>query len=429
MKRDKSKALFDRAVELIPGGVNSPVRACLSVGIDPPFIDRAEGAVVYDADGNGYIDYVGCWGPLILGHCDPAVMTAISKALEKGTGYGAPTRLEIELADLVIDAVSSIEMVRMVNSGTEATMSAIRLARGITGRDTIIKFDGCYHGHADTLLVGAGSGVATLQIPGSPGVPDAFVSHTLSLPYNDTEAFETVMSDKGDRMAAVIFEPVAGNMGLVPPTPEFLKALRELTRQHGSLLICDEVMTGFRVAYGGAQALYDIDPDLTTLGKIIGGGMPVGAYGGKREYMQQVAPVGPVYQAGTLSGSPVAMAAGVATLNQLKTPGFYADLDRKSQRLADGLSAAIENTDIEAVTDRVGSMLGLFFTGQPVNNYEDAKTCDLDRFAAYYRAMLDRGVYLAPSQFEVGFMSAAHTDAQIDETIHAAQSVFRSLVG
>ena len=427
MSIEKSIAYFERATKVIPGGVNSPVRACRSVGMDPLFIDHAKGAMLYDADGNGYIDYVGSWGPMILGYGDPDVLAAISAALERGTSFGAPTAGEIRLAEMIISAVPSIEMVRMVNSGTEATMSAIRLARGVTGRDTIIKFDGCYHGHADTLLVAAGSGVATLQIPGSPGVPKSFLAHTISLPYNDMEAFRKVMSEKGDSVACVIVEPVAGNMGLVPPLDGFLATLRELTRKHGSLLIFDEVMTGFRVARGGAQALYNIDPDLTTLGKIIGGGLPVGAYGGKREIMSRVAPEGPVYQAGTLSGNPVAMAAGIATLEKLKAPGFYDSLNRKAESLVTGLAAAISKTGIKATVNRVGAMLGLFFTDRLVNNFEDAKTSDLDMFSAYYKGMREQGIYLAPSQFEAFFISAAHTETQIARTVAAAETVLQEI--
>lgn len=383
--------------------------------------------MLYDVDGNGYIDYVGSWGPMILGYDDPDVMEAVSAALRRGTSYGAPTLNEIRLAELIVSILPSMEMVRMVNSGTEATMSAIRLARGITGRDTIIKFDGCYHGHADTLLVAAGSGVATLQIPGSPGVPQSFVAHTVSLPYNDTEAFKKVIAEKGDTIACVIVEPVAGNMGLVPPEPGFLETLREETRKHGSLLIFDEVMSGFRVGLGGAQAMYGIDPDLTTLGKIIGGGLPVGAYGGKREFMSRIAPEGPVYQAGTLSGNPVAMAAGIATLEKLRTPGFYEALDRKAARLAEGLDGAIKETGIKATVGRVGAMLGLFFTDRPVKNFEDAKTCDLDMFTAYYKGMRAQGIYLAPSQFEAFFISSAHSDAQIEQTIAAAERVMKEI--
>ena len=423
MNFEHSQKLLEQAERIIPGGVNSPVRACKSVGAIPAFIDRAIGCFIYDADGNRYIDYVGSWGPMILGHRHAVVIEAMKTVMERGTSFGAPTDLEIELAELIVEAVPSVEMVRMVNSGTEATMSAIRLARGFTGRDTIIKFDGCYHGHADTLLVEAGSGVATLNIPGSPGVPASFVRHTLSLPYNDMECVKKVMDEKGDEIACIIVEPVAGNMGLVKPVDGFLAGLRELTAKHGSLLIFDEVMTGFRVAYGGAQELYGIQPDLTTLGKIIGGGMPVGAYGGRQEIMASIAPQGPVYQAGTLSGNPVAMAAGIATLKQIRHPGFYDALDEKAGRLAAGLKKAVEDAKIPAVVDRVGSMMGLFFTDRPVKNFEDAKTCDLDRFAAYYKGMRQRGIYLAPSQFEALFVSSAHNIDHIDETIRAAQEV------
>lgn len=427
MTRDMSKKLYRKAVQSIPGGVNSPVRACRSVGIDPTFIERAEGCWIVDADGNRYLDYVGSWGPMILGHRHPAVIEAVSAALEKGTSFGAPTDLEITLAEMVIDAVPSIDVIRMVNSGTEATMSAIRLARGFTGRDTIIKFDGCYHGHADTLLVAAGSGVATLNIPGSPGVPEAFVKHTLSLPYNDIECVKRVMAEKGDSIACIILEPVAGNMGLVPPVSGFLETLRELTEKHGALLIFDEVMTGFRVAYGGAQAHYGITPDLTTLAKVIGGGLPVGAYGGRRDIMERIAPQGDVYQAGTLSGNPLAMAAGIATLKELNQPGFYDRLDAQSEMLIGGLKARAAEAGIPVAVDRVGSMMGMFFTDQKVRNFDDAKTSDLDRFTCYYQGMLDRGVYLAPSQFEAFFMSAAHGEDDIKRTIEAAGEVFAGL--
>jgi glutamate-1-semialdehyde 2,1-aminomutase len=422
-----SHELFQKAVKLIPGGVNSPVRACKSVGTIPAFIHHADGCMIVDMDGNAYIDYVGSWGPMILGHRHPAVMEAITRVLERGTSFGAPTDLEIELAQLVIDAVSSIEMIRMVNSGTEATMSAIRLARGVTGRDLIIKFDGCYHGHADALLVSAGSGVATLAIAGSPGVPDAVASQTLSLVYNDSDGFVRIMDRMGRKVAAVIVEPVAGNMGMVPPIPGFLETLRSETTRSGSLLIFDEVMTGFRVAHGGAQALYKISPDLTTLGKIIGGGLPVGAYGGKRDIMEQIAPQGPVYQAGTLSGNPLAMAAGIATLEQIKQPGFYEALDAASELLIYGLEAAIQHNGIKARAGRVGSMAGLFFTDKTVRNFDDAKTADLIQFSAFYRGMLDQGIYLAPSQFEALFISASHGKKHIAETIRAAEAVFKGL--
>jgi glutamate-1-semialdehyde 2,1-aminomutase len=425
MNREKSNKLFNRAINVIPGGVNSPVRACKSVGAEPVFIDHAEGCMIYDADGNGFIDYIGSWGPMILGHRHSAVIKAIASVLNRGTSFGAPTELEIVLAEMVIDAVSSVDMVRMVNSGTEATMSAIRLARGVTGRDVIIKFDGCYHGHADTLLIEAGSGVATLGIPGSPGVPESFVAHTLSLPYNDIESVKKVMDKQGDKIACIIVEPIAGNMGLVRPVDGFLETLREVTEKSGSILIFDEVMTGFRVAYGGAQSLYGILPDITCLGKIIGGGLPVGAYGGKREIMEHIAPQGPVYQAGTLSGNPVAMAAGIATLMQLKKPGFYENLDKKADLLATGLEKAAEKAGVKARVDRAGSMLGLFFTDRDVKNFEDAKTSDLNMFAAYYKGMLEKGIYLAPSQFEALFVSAAHEVEHIDKTIEAAEEVLK----
>jgi glutamate-1-semialdehyde 2,1-aminomutase len=427
MNCEKSKTLFDLAKDVIPGGVNSPARACKAVGTQPIFINHADGCMIYDEDGNGFIDYIGSWGPMILGHRHPEVIEAVSAVLKRGTSFGAPTDLEIRLADMVVDTVPSIEMVRMVNSGTEATMSAIRLARGFTGRDTIIKFDGCYHGHADTLLVEAGSGVATLSIPGSPGVPASFVAHTLSLPYNDIDRISRVMEAQGQKIAAIIVEPVAGNMGLVLPKDGFLQALRKLTEENGSLLIFDEVMTGFRVARGGAQSVYGILPDLTCLGKIIGGGLPVGAYGGKREIMEHVAPQGPVYQAGTLSGNPLAMAAGIATLRLLREPGFYETLDKKADRLASGLEMAAENAGIDVRVDRAGSMLGFFFTDRAVMNFDDAKTCNLKMFSDYYKGMLEEGIYLAPSQFEALFVSAAHDLEHINTTIRAAESVLDRL--
>jgi len=417
----KSRALFEQAKKIIPGGVNSPVRACRSVGADPVFIESAKGSRLIDADGNIYIDYIGSWGPMILGHSHPEVTDAIIQVLKRGTSFGAPVDLEVELAQMMIDAVPSMEKVRMVNSGTEAAMSAIRVARGVTGRDTIVKFDGCYHGHADAFLVAAGSGVATLGIAGSPGVPDAVIRHTLSLPYNDTDAFVSLMKKNGDGIAAVIVEGVAGNMGLVPPRAGFLETLRFETEQYGALLIFDEVMTGFRVAHGGAQALYHIRPDLSCFGKIVGGGLPVGAYGGRMDIMSQVAPEGPVYQAGTLSGNPLAMAAGIATLKAIKRPGFYEALETASARLADGLLKAAAKTGTPAVVNRVGSMLGMFLTARKVENFEDAKTADLNKFAQYYREMLARGIYLAPSQFEALFVSAAHTNQDIDDTIAAAE--------
>ena len=427
MKQHVSEKLFVQAQKAIPGGVNSPVRACRSVDAKPVFIQRAEGSRVFDADGNAYIDYVGSWGPMILGHRHPEVIAAIQRVLERGTSFGAPTDLEIELAEMVIEAVPSVEMVRMVNSGTEATMSAIRLARGVTGRDLLIKFDGCYHGHADTLLVAAGSGVATLGIPGSPGVPEAFVQNTLSLAYNDAERVTDVVSKKGDKIAAVIVEPVAGNMGLVLPEAGFLKTLRTLTQDHGIILIFDEVMTGFRVAYGGAQALYDLMPDLTCMGKVIGGGLPVGTYGGRKEIMKKVAPEGPVYQAGTLSGNPLAMAAGIATLKCLQQPEFYETLETRSAMLEAGLREAIDKAGLPAVINRVGSMLGLFFTEKRVSNFAEAQTSDLTMFAKYFKGMLERGIYLAPSQYEALFVSSAHSEGDIQQTILAAREVFGAL--
>ena len=423
----KSQALYERAVKIIPGGVNSPVRACKSVGADPLFIERGEGCMIYDADGNRYIDYIGSWGPLILGHRHPAVVEAIISVLERGTSFGAPTDLEIQLAQMVIDAVDSVDVVRMVNSGTEATMSAIRLARGATGRDIVIKFDGCYHGHADTLLVAAGSGVATLGIPGSPGVPEAVAQHTISLPFNDKDAIDRVMDEKGDKIACVIVEPVAGNMGMVPPADGFLEALREVTTKHGTVLIFDEVMTGFRVAYGGAQSLYGIVPDLTCFGKVIGGGLPVGAYGGKKDIMSQVAPQGTVYQAGTLSGNPIAMSAGIATLEQLQKDGVYESLQESSSRLATGLAKAAQKAGVAAKVGHVGSMLGMFFTDQDIACFDDTKKCDLESFSNFYQGMRQQGIYIAPSQFEALFLSTAHADEHIDATVNAAAQVLENL--
>jgi len=427
MNLSTSLELFDRAVNLIPGGVNSPVRACKSVGAEPIFIDRAEGCLIFDADGNRYIDYIGSWGPLILGHRHPAVMDAIVSVLERGTSFGAPIDLEVQLAEMVIEAVPSVEMVRMVNSGTEATMSAVRLARGATQRDIVIKFDGCYHGHADTLLVAAGSGVATLGIPGSPGIPESIARHTLSLPYNDIECLKEVMKKQGDSVACIVVEPIAGNMGLVPPEKGFLETLRELADRFGAILIFDEVMTGFRVAYGGAQDLFGVYPDLTCFGKIIGGGLPVGAYGGKLDLMSKVAPQGSVYQAGTLSGNPVAMAAGIATLEQLQKDDVYGALDEKADRLLSGLEQAAKKAAIPVQAKRVGSMLGFFFNEKEVKNFDDAKTCDLDRFSAFYNGLRQKGIYIAPSQFEVLFISIAHDTEHIDRTIEAAQEVLGQL--
>jgi len=427
MSRIKSENLFREAQKLIPGGVNSPVRACGSVGGQPIFIEKGDKSRIYDVDGNEYIDYVLSWGPLILGHRPPSVIEALKKVLETGTSFGAPTELETDLARLVIDMVPSVEKIRMVNSGTEATMSAIRLARGYTGRDIIIKFDGCYHGHADTLLVAAGSGVATLDIPGSPGVPESVISHTLSLKFNDIEGFIKIMEEKGDKVAGVILEPVVGNMGMVTPVDGFLETLREYTLKFGSVLIFDEVMTGFRVAKGSAQGLFGITPDLSCFGKVIGGGLPVGAYGGRSDIMDQIAPVGSVYQAGTLSGNPLAMAAGIATLKELQNNGVYEALDHKTGKLMNGLQSAADDAGISLKTDHVGSMAGFFFSDEDVHDFDDVKKCDLDRFARFYRFMLTKGVYLAPSQFEACFVSLAHSDDDIDQTITIAKEAMAVL--
>ncbi len=426
MQTSKSNHLFMEALDLIPGGVNSPVRACGSVGGQPVFIEKGDKSRIYDADGNTYIDYVLSWGPLILGHRPDCVMDALKKALETGTSFGAPTESETRLARLVKDMVPSVEKIRMVNSGTEAAMSAVRLARGYTGRDVIIKFDGCYHGHADTLLVAAGSGVATLGIPGSPGVPNAVISNTLSLTFNDGDGFVRTMEAIGDKVACVILEPVAGNMGMVPPVPGFLETVREMTARYGTVLIFDEVMTGFRVSRGSAQGLYGIVPDLSCFGKVIGGGLPVGAYGGRRDIMDHIAPIGKVYQAGTLSGNPLAMAAGIATLTELRKPGVYKTLENRTARLMKGFQSAADAAGIAMKTGHVGSMAGFFFTESDVHNFDDAKTSDLDRFAQFYRLMLGKGVYLAPSQFEACFVSLAHTDADIDQTIQAARQAMEA---
>jgi glutamate-1-semialdehyde 2,1-aminomutase len=414
MKQSTSEELFRRAQELIPGGVNSPVRAYRSVGGTPPFIARGEGARVYDADGNEFIDYVGSWGPLLLGHRHPEILAALEHALEIGTSFGAPTEQEVELAEAICHAVPSIEMVRLVNSGTEATMSAIRLARGFTGRERAIKFEGCYHGHVDSLLVKAGSGVATLGLAGSKGVPQAFCDTTMALPYNDVDVVEGVFRTYRDRIAAVIVEPVVGNMGCVPPEPGYLEALREITERQGTLLIFDEVMTGFRLAYGGAQERFGIRPDLTTLGKVIGGGLPVGAFGGRKDIMQHLAPLGGVYQAGTLSGNPLAVAAGLVMLRHLKAhPEIYGRLEQ--------LGAELCATVPKGVTvNRVGSMFTWFFTEGPVFDYESAQRADTQRFARFFHAMLSQGIYLPPSQFEAAFLSAAHTAEDIRRTVAAA---------
>jgi len=422
-----SEELFARAVELMPGGVNSPVRAFRGVGGTPRFIRSARGATMTDVEGRTYVDYVGSWGPMILGHADPEVIDALHAALGHGTSYGAPTELEVEMAEEITDAVPSIEMVRMVNSGTEATMSALRLARGFTGRDRIVKFEGCYHGHGDSLLVKAGSGVATLGLPDSPGVPANVAAHTITAPFNDAAALERIFAEHGDTVAACIVEPVAGNMGCVPPRGGYLQALRAVTERHGALLIFDEVMTGFRLARGGAQELYGVRPDLTTLGKIIGGGLPVGAYGGRRDIMERVAPSGPVYQAGTLSGNPLAMTAGLATLRRLRDRALYERLESAAQRLCEGVAEAAREAGVTTVTNRVGSMFTTFFTDQPVTDWDSASRADRGRYGRFFHAMLERGVYLAPSQFEAAFLGAAHTDELIDRTIEAAREAFRLL--
>lgn len=420
LRNQKSSEAFARARKRIPGGVNSPARAFGAVGGEPLFIERGEGAYLFDIDGHQYIDYVGSWGPLILGHRHPKVVAALREALERGTSFGAPTEAETQLAELVIEAVPSIEMVRFVNSGTEATMSAIRLARAYTGRDVIIKFAGNYHGHVDSLLVAAGSSAATLAVPNSPGVTEGTARDTLVLEYNDVAGLEEAFGRMADRIAGVIVEPVAGNMGCVPPSPEFLQALRRLTQAHGSLLIFDEVMTGFRVAYGGAQQLYGVMPDLTTLGKIIGGGLPVGAYGGRAEIMEHVLPSGKVFQAGTLSGNPLAMAAGIATLTTLRETNPYEALESSSQRLASGLLDAARQAGLPASVNQVGSMLTLFFHPGPVNNWSDASKADTRRFAQFFWEMIKRGVYLPCSQFEAMFVSTCHTERELDQTIQAA---------
>ncbi|MCM3905682.1 MAG: glutamate-1-semialdehyde 2,1-aminomutase [Pyrinomonadaceae bacterium] len=426
--RDRSEELFARAVELMPGGVNSPVRAFRAVGGMPQFIRSANGATITDVDGRTYIDYVGSWGPMILGHADPEIVAALQEAATRGTSFGAPNELEVELAEEIVDAVPSIEMVRMVNSGTEATMSAIRLARGVTGRNKLVKFEGCYHGHGDSLLVKAGSGVATLGLPDSPGVPASLAENTLTAPFNDLDSLEQVFKQHAD-IAAVIIEPIVGNMGCVPPQEGYLKAVRELTSRHGTLLIFDEVMTGFRVARGGAQQLYGVMPDITTLGKIIGGGLPVGAYGGSRDLMDHIAPVGPIYQAGTLSGNPLSMTAGLTTLKRLRDLSIYETLERATSKLCNGLSAAAEDAGIETVINRVGSMWTGFFNREPVTNWTTANKSDRKLFGRFFHAMLDHGVYLAPSQFEAGFVSLAHSDEIIDRTISAAGKAFDSIKG
>jgi glutamate-1-semialdehyde 2,1-aminomutase len=415
----RSQSLFQEAQQYIPGGVNSPVRAGRSVGIDPPFIERAAGSKVYDADGKEYIDYIGSWGPMILGHAFPPVVEAIREAAGRGTSYGAPTGLETEMARRITGAIPSIHMVRMVSSGTEAVMSAIRLARGYTKRNKIIKFEGCYHGHADSLLVKAGSGVATLGIPGSPGVPEALAQLTITVPYNDIEAARSVIGRHGDDIACVIVEPVAGNMGVVPPIPGFLEGLRKITAERKILLIFDEVITGFRLTYGGFQNLAGIEPDLTCLGKIIGGGLPVGAFGGRRDIMEYLAPVGPVYQAGTLSGNPLAMTAGIATLDALREPGVYNELEEKTERLCAGIGAIFRNRKISHRINRAGSMFTLFFTDEAVTDFGSAARGDQNKFRDHFRVMLAAGIMIAPSPFEASFVSRAHTDEDMEKTLKA----------
>ena len=423
----QSEELFARAQRLIPGGVNSPVRAFKAVGGTPLFIRKAEGARMWDADGKGYIDYVGSWGPLILGHAHPSVVEAITQAAVRGTSYGAPCAAEVELADRVVRLVPSIQKVRFVSSGTEATMSALRLARGFTGRNKILKFEGCYHGHADALLVAAGSGVATLGIPGSPGVPPGTVADTVTAPYNDLGAVEKVVEAHGPDLAAIIVEPVAGNMGCVAPRDGYLQGLRDLATRAGALLVFDEVMTGFRLATGGAQVLYGVKPDLTCLGKIIGGGLPVGAYGGRADIMDHVAPSGPVYQAGTLSGNPLAMAAGCVTLDLLQRSGTYMRLEMLAARLHAGLLGARDEADVKVTINRVGSMITLFFTPGPVHDYASAKTSDTALFARFFHELLARGIYFPPAQYEAAFVSLAHTESDIDATVRAAGEIFREL--
>ena len=428
MMTDQSARLFTLAKALLPGGVNSPVRACRSVGCDPLFVRRAAGCLITDVDGNEFIDFVGSWGPMILGHAHPEVVEAIQRTAADGTSFGAPCPLEVELADMVCRSVPSLEKVRFVSSGTEATMSAVRLARGYTGRKVVVKFDGCYHGHADTFLVRAGSGVITLGIPGSPGVPEDIVKNTLSIPYNDTVTLERTLRDESLDIACVIVEPVAGNMGVVPPDEDFLQTLRRITSELGIVLIFDEVITGFRLALGGAQERFGITPDLTCLGKIIGGGLPVGAYGGRTEIMDRVAPDGPVYQAGTLSGNPLAMAAGLAMLKVVRRPGFYEELEEKSDWFAAEMTGILARVGVPTVLNRVGSMMTCFFTPDPVRDYESALRADTDRYGRYFRAMLDGGVWLAPSQFEAAFISAAHGRDHLEKALAVTESSFKKLM-
>ena len=424
----RSHDLFEQAQQYIPGGVNSPVRAFRGVGGDPVFFKHSEGAYLVDEDNNRYVDYVGSWGPMIVGHQHPEVIKAVQAVVAEGIGYGAPTAIETEMAQLVCKLVPSVDMVRMVNSGTEATMSAIRLARGYTGRDKLIKFEGCYHGHSDSLLVKAGSGALTLGVPTSPGVPASLAEHTITLNYNDIDQVGQVFGEVGDQVACVIVEPVAGNMNCIPPIPGFLECLREMCDKHGTVLIFDEVMTGFRVSLGGAQQHYKVTPDLTTLGKVIGGGLPVGAFGGKKVIMEEIAPLGPVYQAGTLSGNPVSMAAGLTTLKLIQEPGFHEQLGQTAAALCDGLKQRADAAGIPLSTNQVGGMFGVFFTdAETVTSFQQVVKCDIERFQIFYHGMLSQGVYLAPSAFEAGFVSAAHTDKEINATLDAAEKVFASL--
>lgn len=428
MNLEKSKELFQKAQKLVPGGVNSPVRAFSSVNMDPPFIKKGEGAYIYDEDGNKYIDYVGSWGPLILGHCHPEVVKNLKEVLDRGTSFGACTEIEVKMAELMVESIPSLEMVRMVNSGTESTMTALRLARGYTGRSKIVKFNGNYHGHSDSLLIKAGSGALTHGVPNSPGVPEDVVKNTIIARYNDIENIEEIFEKYGEDIAGVIVEPVAGNMGVVPSTQEFANRLRSITEEYGSLLIYDEVMTGFRVAYQGAQSIYGITPDLTCYSKIIGGGLPVGAFGGRKEIMEQMSPIGPVYQAGTLSGNPLAMMAGYTTLKILRdNPEIYEDLDKKAKKLEEGLKNHVNTLGIKASFNAVGSMLCMFFTDKDVVDFETALTSDTEKYAVYFKEMLKQGIYLAPSQFEATFINAAMTDKDIDKTLEAAYNALEAV--
>ena len=418
---------FQAAQQHIPGGVNSPVRAFRGVGGDPVFIEKAKGAYIFDTQGKKYIDYVGSWGPMILGHAHPEVIAAVKAAADNGLSFGAPTEIETIMADKICEIVPSMEMVRMVSSGTEATMSAIRLARGYTGRDKIIKFEGCYHGHSDSLLVKAGSGALTLGVPDSPGVPASLAEHTLTLPYNNLEQVEKTLTELGEQIACVIIEPVAGNMNCIPPVASFLEGVREICTKHGVVLIFDEVMTGFRVALGGAQSYYGITPDLTTLGKVIGGGMPVGAFGGKREIMEKIAPLGPVYQAGTLSGNPIAMTAGLKTLELISAPSFFDGLAKKVEYLTDGILDAAKSAGIAMTCNRVGGMFGLFFSEEKVTSFEQATQCNVEQFKQFFHGMLDEGIYMAPSSYEAGFVSTMHSNDELDKTIAAAKKVLNNI--